>query len=125
MFSCLMASAAFRTLLWLLGRQAILVSTRLLFVGFKVGVFGFTCTLVIPLRFSWAAGRGGVLWLGCLLLVGAGIRTCFLRSPLLPHLSAFVIPSSLGRGHKQVSKHSTHSRPGMHMQQCSAVPRDH
>ena len=28
-------------------------------------------------------------------------------------------------GRKQVSKHSTHARPGMHMQQCPAVPHDH
>ena len=32
---------------------------------------------------------------------------------------------SVGGGRKQVSKRSTHARPGMHMQQCSAVPRDH
>ena len=32
---------------------------------------------------------------------------------------------SWARGHKQVSKSSTHARPGMHMQQCSAVPQDH
>ena len=30
-----------------------------------------------------------------------------------------------GGGRKQVSKRSTHARPGMHMQQCSAVPCDH
>ena len=29
------------------------------------------------------------------------------------------------RGRKQVSKRSTHARPGMHMQQCPAVPLDH
>ena len=29
-----------------------------------------------------------------------------------------------GGGRKQVSKRSTHARPGMHMQQCSAVPQD-
>ena len=29
------------------------------------------------------------------------------------------------RGHKQVSKRSTHARPGVHMQQCSAVRQDH
>ena len=29
------------------------------------------------------------------------------------------------RGRKQVSKRYTHARPGMHMQQCSAVPCDH
>ena len=29
------------------------------------------------------------------------------------------------RGRKQVSKRSTHARPGMHMQQCPAVPHDH
>ena len=28
-------------------------------------------------------------------------------------------------GRKQVSKRSTHARPGMHMQQCPAVPHDH
>ena len=38
-------------------------------------------------------------------------------SPLLAH------PHTPGR--KQVSKRSTHARPGMHMQQCSAVPCDH
>ena len=27
-----------------------------------------------------------------------------------------------GGGRKQVSKRSTHARPGMHMQQCPAVP---
>ena len=30
-----------------------------------------------------------------------------------------------GVGHKQVTKRSTHARPGMHMQQCSAVPETH
>ena len=29
------------------------------------------------------------------------------------------------RGRKQVSKRSTHAGPGMHMQQCPAVPHDH
>ena len=32
--------------------------------------------------------------------------------------------SALREGRKHVSKRSTHARPGMHMQQCPAVPQD-
>ena len=32
---------------------------------------------------------------------------------------------STNEGRKQVTKRSTHARPGMHMQQCPAVPHDH
>ena len=35
------------------------------------------------------------------------------------------VRTTVARGRKQVSKRSTHARPGMHMQQCPAVPQDH
>ena len=46
---------------------------------------------------------------------------CFRESPRMQY-AVGVSRTKGGGGRKHVTKRSTHARPGMHMQQCSAVP---
>ena len=50
-----------------------------------------------------------------------------LSLPFSPSIWGMVLPRGCitTEGRKQVSQRSTHARPGMHMQQCSAVQHDH